>query len=84
MGLATKVVEDGRVQDEAVKMLRDLGKCSLHSFGWCKDLVTDSLNTPFETHLEKERNALRNVPRIEMAGGLRAFSEKRKAYFRGK
>ena len=84
-GLATKVVEDGRVQDEAGKMLRDLGKCSLHSFGWCKDLVTDSLNTPFETHLEKERNALSQcAAHRDGQEGLRAFSEKRKAYFRGK
>ena len=84
-GLVTKVVEDKDVQDEAVKMLHDLGKSSLHSFGWCKDLVTDSFNTPFETHLEKERSALSQcAAHQEGQEGLRAFIEKRKPYFRRK
>lgn len=82
-GLATKVVEDGLVKEEALNMIRDLEKCSLHSFGWCKELVTDSFNTPFETHLEKERYGLSQCA-VHRDGqeGLKAFAEKRKPYFR--
>jgi len=84
-GLATKVVEDGQAQDEAMKMMRDLEKCSLHSFGWCKDLVTDSFNTPFETHIQKERSALSQcAAHQDGQEGLKAFAEKRKPCFKGK
>ncbi len=84
-GLATKVVEDGHVKETALNMIRDLKKCSLHSFGWCKGLVTDSFNTPFETHLEKERYALSQcAAHQDGQEGLKAFSEKRKPDFRGK
>lgn len=84
-GLATKVVEDGCVKEEALNMIRDLEKCSLHSFGWCKELVTDSFNTPFETHLERERYGLSQcAAHQDGQEGLKAFAEKRKPYFRRK
>jgi 2-(1,2-epoxy-1,2-dihydrophenyl)acetyl-CoA isomerase len=54
-GLVTKVVEDGRALEEAWSMARDLTKGSLHSFGWCKELLTDSFNTTIETQIERER-----------------------------
>jgi len=57
-GLATKVVEDGRALEEAWKMARELAKTSLHSFGWCKQLLTDSFHTAFEASNERERLGL--------------------------
>ena len=65
-------------------MMQRLAKGSLHSFGWCKDLVMDSFHTPFETQIEKERSAL-SVCAAHPDGreGLKAFVEKRKPEFGG-
>ncbi len=84
-GMVTRVVEDGAGVEEAVNMIRDLERGSLHSFGWCKDLVTDSFHTPFEAHLEKERFGLSQcAAHRDGREGLKAFAEKRKPYFGGK
>ncbi len=81
-GLATKVVEDGRVLEEAWKMAAELGKSSLHSFGWCKQLLTDSFHTAFETHIERERLGLSFcAAHPDGQNGLKAFAEKRKPIF---
>jgi 2-(1,2-epoxy-1,2-dihydrophenyl)acetyl-CoA isomerase len=81
-GLVTKVAEDGRVLEEARKMARELAKGSLHSFGWCKQLLIDSLDTPFETHIERERQGLSScAAHPDGQEGLKAFSEKRKPNF---
>jgi len=81
-GLATKVVEDGHALEEAVNMARELAEGSLNSFGWSKQLLTDSFNTPFETHLEREREGLRNcAAHRDGQEGIRAFAEKRKPVF---
>ncbi len=81
-GLVTKVVEDGHAPEEALKMAHELAKISLHSFGWCKALLTDSFNTPFETHIERERLGLSTcAAHPDGQEGLKAFSEKRKPVF---
>jgi 2-(1,2-epoxy-1,2-dihydrophenyl)acetyl-CoA isomerase len=82
-GLATEVVEDGRALEEAWKMAHELAKGSLHSFGWCKELLTDSFHTAFEAHIERERLGL-SYCAVHPDGqeGLKAFSEKRKAIFK--
>jgi len=81
-GLATKVVEDDRVLEEAWKMVRELAKGSLHSFGWCKQLLTDSFHTAFETHIEQERLGLSFcAAHPDGQNGLKAFAEKRKPIF---
>jgi enoyl-CoA hydratase/carnithine racemase len=46
-GLTTKVVEDGRSVEEAVKIAHEMAKGSLNSFGWSKQLLTGSFNTAF-------------------------------------
>jgi 2-(1,2-epoxy-1,2-dihydrophenyl)acetyl-CoA isomerase len=81
-GLVTKVAEDGRVLEEAWKMARELAEGSLHSFGWCEQLLIDSFHTPFESHIERERLGLSSCS-AHTGGreGLRAFSEKRKPVF---
>jgi 2-(1,2-epoxy-1,2-dihydrophenyl)acetyl-CoA isomerase len=81
-GLVTKVVEDGRELEEAWKMARELAKASLHSFGWCKQLLIDSFHTPFESHIERERQGLSCcAAHPDGQEGLKAFSEKRKPKF---
>jgi 2-(1,2-epoxy-1,2-dihydrophenyl)acetyl-CoA isomerase len=81
-GLATKVVEDGRALEEAVNIARELAKRSLNSFGWAKHLLTDSFNTAFEAHIERERVGLSScASHPDGEEGLRAFVEKRKPLF---
>ena len=81
-GLVTKVAEDGRVLEEARKMARELAEGSLHSFGWCKQLLIDSFHTPFESHIERERQGLSScAAHPDGQEGLKAFSERRKPKF---
>jgi 2-(1,2-epoxy-1,2-dihydrophenyl)acetyl-CoA isomerase len=81
-GLVTKVVEDGRVLEEVWAMARELAKGSLHSFGWCKQLLTDSFHTAFEAHIERERLGLSSCgAHPDGREGLKAFTEKRKPIF---
>jgi len=82
-GLATKVVEDGRALEEAREMARELVQRSLHSFGWCKQLLIDSFHTAFEAHIERERLGLSScADHPDGQEGLKAFSEKRKPIFK--
>lgn len=81
-GLVTKVVDDELVLEEAVNMARELADHSLRSFGWVKHLLTDSFSTPFEAHIEREREAMRNcAAHRDGQEGIRAFAEKRKPIF---
>lgn len=84
-GLVTKVVEDGRALEEAVKMAHELSRCSVSSFGWSKQLLTDSFNTAFETHIERERAGICScAAHADGREGLQAFMEKRKPAFPAK
>lgn len=81
-GLATKVVEDGQALEEAVKMAHELAKGSLNSFAWAKRLLTDSFDTPFETHIEREREGLSAcAAHPDGLEAINAFAEKRKPVF---
>ncbi len=81
-GLATKVVDDEKVLEEALNMADKLVKRSVHSFGLVKQLMTDSFDTSFETQLDLERKAL-----TECGGhpdgqeGMKSFFEKRDPVF---
>jgi len=81
-GLVTRVVKDGKAMEEATDMARGLAAGSVTSFGWSKKLLTDSFDTSFETHIERERRGLcacaASPGGLE---GLRAFAEKRKPVF---
>jgi 2-(1,2-epoxy-1,2-dihydrophenyl)acetyl-CoA isomerase len=81
-GLVTRVVKDGSAVEEAMQMAHQLSSISLNSFGWSKQLLTDSFNSPFETQIEKERMGLRScADNADGKEGLKAFKEKRPAVF---
>jgi len=81
-GLVTKVVDDGWALEEALNMARQLANGSLHSFGWCKELLTDSFNTAFESQIERERIGLSHcAAHPDGREGLKAFAQKRKPVF---
>jgi len=81
-GLVTEVVDDGQALDRAMEMARDLAQRSMHSFGWSKQLLTDSFHTSFESQIERERVGIRNcAAHADGREGVKAFSEKRKPVF---
>jgi 2-(1,2-epoxy-1,2-dihydrophenyl)acetyl-CoA isomerase len=81
-GLITRIAEDGKAMEEAVDTALELAATSIHSFGWSKRLLTDSFNTAFEAHIERERRGLCNcADHHDGKEGLRAFVEKRKPAF---
>jgi len=81
-GLTNRVVHDGDALKEAVNMANDLSARSLNSFGWSKRLITDSFNSSFETHIERERRGLSSCAgHADGIEGLRAFAEKRRPIF---
>ncbi|NVM57453.1 MAG: enoyl-CoA hydratase/isomerase family protein [Desulfobacterales bacterium] len=81
-GLTTKVVEDKHALEEAINMARELAMGSLSSFGWAKQLLTDSFNTAFEVQLERERAGIcSTAAHPDGQEGMRAFVEKREPVF---
>ncbi|MDH4366992.1 MAG: enoyl-CoA hydratase-related protein [Dehalococcoidia bacterium] len=82
-GLVTRVVDDGHSLEEAINMAHKLSKGSLSSFRWSKQLLTDSFNTSFETHIERERVGLSScAEHPDGKEGVQAFVDKRKPSFR--
>ena len=81
-GLATKIVPDAQVLAEAMSMAHELAGRSLNSFGWAKRLLTDSFDSAFEAHLERERRGLATcAAHPDGQEGLQAFVEKRQPVF---
>jgi 2-(1,2-epoxy-1,2-dihydrophenyl)acetyl-CoA isomerase len=82
-GLVTRVVDDEHALEEAVNVARELSNSSLNSFGWSKQLLTDSFNSAFESHIERERLGLCScAEHPDGKEGLRAFVDKRKPVFK--
>ena len=80
--LATEVVEDAEVVAAALSLARKLAQRSIHSFGVCKELMTNAFDAPFEAHLERERQGFVGcVAHPDGREGLQAFAEKRKPLF---
>ena len=81
-GLVTEVVDDGKAVERAVEMAHNLAQRSMHSFGWSKQLLTDSFHTSFEAQIERERAGIRNcATHPDGREGISAFSEKRQPVF---
>lgn len=77
-GLVTKVVDDGQVVAEAERLVHAVAERSLHTFGWSKQLLTNSSDTPLEAQLENERQGLLAcVSHLDGIEGMTAFLEKR-------
>ena len=82
-GLVTKVVDDGNTLEEAMNMAHELSNGSLNSFGWSKQLLTDSFSSAFEAQIERERLGLCScAEHPDGKEGLQAFVDKRKPVFR--
>ena len=81
-GLCTKVVPDELLMKEAMDMAVELTGRSGHAWARSKQLLNDSFNTPLETQLENERQALSSCGEHPQGReGLAAFREKRKPVF---
>jgi 2-(1,2-epoxy-1,2-dihydrophenyl)acetyl-CoA isomerase len=81
-GLVTEVVEDGQAVKRAVELINKMKRIPLSSFAACKKLITDSLNTSFETQLENEREILSwCADQPNGREGVEAFLEKRKPVY---
>lgn len=81
-GLVTKVVDDGAVVAEAERMVHAVAEKSLHTFGWSKQLLTNSSDTALEAQLEAERQGLiACVSHPDGVEGMTAFLEKRPAVY---
>ena len=82
-GLVTEVVENGEGVKRAIELIEEMKKGSLSSFAASKKLITDSFNTAFEAHLEKERDLLSwCADQPNGREGIAAFLEKRKPVFK--
>jgi 2-(1,2-epoxy-1,2-dihydrophenyl)acetyl-CoA isomerase len=81
-GLVTEVVEDGQAVNRATVMIREIAKLPLSSFRASKKLLTDSLHTPLEHQLEKEREYLAwCADHPNGQEGIKAFLEKRRPVY---
>jgi 2-(1,2-epoxy-1,2-dihydrophenyl)acetyl-CoA isomerase len=80
--MVTRVAPQGKALEEATNMAQELARGSLNSFAWSKKLLTDSFDSSFETHIERERAGMCACSaHPEGMEGLRAFAEKRKPVF---
>jgi len=81
-GLITRIADDGKTVAEAENMVKEILQGSLVSFGWSKQLLTDSFHSSFEAQLQKERKGLAScAAHGDGKEGLKAFTEKRKPVF---
>ena len=83
LGLATRVVDDARVFEEALALADRLAARAVRAFGEAKRLFLESFETSLEVELDRERDVLAEVvTRPEAAEGIAAFREKRPPVFR--
>ncbi len=84
LGLATAICGDGKSVEEAMSMAHMLAQRSNSAFGLVKQIMTDSFDTAWERHLEKERDAIAwSSGTPDGQEGIAAFLAKRKPVFPG-
>lgn len=82
-GLATRVVPEAQLDEEAMKLARGLAR-GPRSLGLIKRMAWDALDASLETALQAERRGQRDAGRTEdFVEGVSAFIEKRKPAFKG-
>lgn len=83
-GLATKVVPDAELDEEAAKLAQRLAN-GPRSLGLIKRLAWDALDSDYATALDAERRVQRVAGRTEdFLEGVGAFIDKRKPAFKGR
>lgn len=81
-GLVTEVAADDQLMERSHALLKRIRAKSLHTFGWSKTLLSQSLETALETQLACEREGLVDcASHPDGLEGMRAFLERRKPLF---
>lgn len=84
-GLADEVVDDDRLEAEALALATELAAGPTRAFGEVKNLLLSSLDTPLETQLELEAQAMARAGATEDAWeGVSAVAAKRRPGFAGR
>ena len=83
-GLVNRVVADGQVVDEALKLAQELAAGPAQALAATKALLNQATLGDLETILEEERQAIARLSsQPDFAEGITAFFEKRRPNFQG-
>lgn len=83
-GLVSRVVAEGRLMEEALKLGHQFSNGPTKAYGMAKKLLHTAYSESMETQLEFESQGISSMMRTEDARhGLKAFSEKSIPQFRG-
>jgi 2-(1,2-epoxy-1,2-dihydrophenyl)acetyl-CoA isomerase len=84
IGLVTRVVPDGTLEDEAANVAVELAAGATGAFGRTRSLLLSSFAATLETQMDAEARAIAEASRgAESREGLRAFHEGREPRFEG-
>ena len=83
-GLLTKVVPDGELMDEAMKLAKTIAKGPTKAYGQVKNLLLTTFGNGLETQMEDESRAIASMG-VSADGreGVDAFLNKRKPEYKG-
>jgi len=84
IGLVTRVVEDDALQDEALKIAKQIAQGPTASFGAVKQLLGATYANDYATQLDAEAESIAaGLRRPDGLNAIRAFLDKRKPVFTG-
>ena len=82
IGLVTRSVEDGALEDEGISVANSLARSATAALGASRRLLLDSLASTFQTQLDAEARAITQAGASpECQEGIAAFRAKRKPHF---